>query len=517
MSRTTLRTIFIFALFGAFLAIAPASHAKQHTRSTKSHKKATHKRAKHHSKAKTFVKASDTNLALRKKASSSSRENAGLYAGQAVDGNNSSRWSSSFSDGQWWQVDLGSSQQVGKVNINWEAAYASEYLIKTSTDGKTFTTRADVKISSSGWHDTSFTPVSARYVRISGVTRATKWGISFWEAQVFNSGSSTTSSPVPAPAPTPEPTPVSDPTPTPTPTPTPEPTPTPTPTPAPTPTPSTFVVGLNGANWGSAGVTEIHNAVDNVRLEDDLGASAIRMYGTAGMKIDLNFSGPYNSNGVSGINAASWVSNTLSFYKANTDPTTTPWVEVLNEPGGTWFWGSNANSQANADAYRNLVQQTYNAFHAEYGSAAPKILASFDGSGGTIWGQRWWTAASANFVDGIIVHPYGGTGDRTTSALGNRTRVSDVHAYTGEPIYVTEIGWPTALGLPNTADSLQWSETDQASNLTGFVDWARGTGYVPLVMYYNYHDQSYNELYGVIRNDGTRKPAYYALKAEAGK
>ena len=235
------------------------------------------------------------------------------------------------------------------------------------------------------------------------------------------------------------------------------------------------------------------------------------------MKIDLNFSGPYNSNGVSGLNAASWVSNTLSFYKANTDPTTTPWVEVLNEPGGTWFWGSNANSQANADAYRSLVQQTYNAFHAAYGSAAPKILASFDGSGGTIWGQRWWTSASAAFVDGIIVHPYGGTGDPTLSAQGNRQRVSDVHAYTGEPIYVTEIGWPTALGLPSTADSLQWSETDQASNLTNFVSWARGTGYVPMVMYYNYHDQSYNELYGVIRNDGTRKPAYYALKAAAGK
>jgi hypothetical protein len=241
------------------------------------------------------------------------------------------------------------------------------------------------------------------------------------------------------------------------------------------------------------------------------------MYAAAGEKIDLLFSGPYNSGGVSAINADQWVSNTLSFYKANTDPGTTPWIEVLNEPGGTWFWGANAISQTNADAYRNLLKKTYDAFHAQYGAAAPKILATFDGSSGTTFGHRWWTAGSAAFVDGIVVHPYGGTSNRTQSALGDRQKVIDTHNYTGLPVSATEVGWPTATGASSTGDSFQWSESDQATNLTNFMDWARGSGAVAMVIYFNYRDYSSNMWYGVIRNDGSKKPAYNALKAEAGK
>ena len=143
--------------------------------------------------------------------------------------------------------------------------------------------------------------------------------------------------------------------------------------------------------------------------------------------------------------------------------------------------------------------------------------ATFDGSAGLTFGKEWWTSAAANFVDGIVVHPYGGTGDRTSSALGNRQRVADAHAYTGKPIYVTEVGWPTCTSCSSTSDSLQWSEANQASNLTNFIDWARGTGYVGGVWYFNYHDFGTKDWYGVVRSDGTHKPAYDALKAEAQK
>jgi putative glycosyl hydrolase len=286
----------------------------------------------------------------------------------------------------------------------------------------------------------------------------------------------------------------------------------------PPPAPSSpMVVGINGASYGTTGVNDVKNAVNNVRLDSGLSTTNLHNFESAGVKIDLDFSGPYNSSGVSGLNASGWVSNTLSFYEANTNPTQTPYIEVLNEPGGTWFWGSNALSQANADAYRNLLQQTYNAFHAAYGSSAPKILATFDGSAGLTFGKEWWTSAAAGFVDGIVVHPYGGTGDRTSSALGNRQRVADAHAYTGKPIYVTEVGWPTCTSCSPTSDSLQWSETDQATNLTNFIDWARGTGYVAGVWYFNYHDFGTSDWYGVVRSDGSHKPAYDALKAEAQK
>src|SRR6478735_1438604 len=54
-----------------------------------------------------------------------------------------------------------------------------------SLDGTTFTDAASVSLGAAGWKLTSFAAASARYVRVLGVTRATQWGISFWDAQVF--------------------------------------------------------------------------------------------------------------------------------------------------------------------------------------------------------------------------------------------------------------------------------------------------------------------------------------------
>src|SRR6201996_2983146 len=80
-----------------------------------------------------------TNLALNKTATSSSTESAAYPAADAVDGNTGTRWSSAFSDPQWLEVDLGSSQSICGVTLNWEAAYASSFQIQTSTDGSNWT------------------------------------------------------------------------------------------------------------------------------------------------------------------------------------------------------------------------------------------------------------------------------------------------------------------------------------------------------------------------------------------
>ena len=71
------------------------------------------------------------------------------------------------------------------MELNWEAAYASRYKILTSTDGTNFTEAADVSITSPGLKTTTFTARDARYVRVLGVTRATQYGISFWDARVY--------------------------------------------------------------------------------------------------------------------------------------------------------------------------------------------------------------------------------------------------------------------------------------------------------------------------------------------
>jgi PKD repeat protein/glucose/arabinose dehydrogenase len=129
-------------------------------------------------------------LAQGHPATASSSEDSTLGPEKAVDGSSTTRWSSGFSDGQWWQVDLGSAQTIDSVELNWENAYASQYRIATSTDGTNFTTVADETISQPGLHTTSFAPRSARYVRVTGIARATQFGISFWDAKVF--GTTTT-------------------------------------------------------------------------------------------------------------------------------------------------------------------------------------------------------------------------------------------------------------------------------------------------------------------------------------
>jgi hypothetical protein len=278
-----------------------------------------------------------------------------------------------------------------------------------------------------------------------------------------------------------------------------------------------MVVGLDAGNYGSTGASDVRGAVNTVRYEADRGLSGLEAYKKAGLKVQLNFAGPYNTGGVCALNATTWATNTLTFYKANTTPAQSPAIEVLNEPGGTWFWGPNAASATSAACYRNLLKETHNAFHAQYGSSAPKILGTLDGSGGLSFGKSWLTSDWATYVDGFIVHPYGGTGSKSTSALGNHALIESARAMTGGPIYVTEVGWPTALGQSSTGDSLQWSEAEQATNITNFIAWCHGTGYVAEVVYFNYRDYGSNMWYGVLRNDGSRKPAYNALRDAALK
>ncbi|HEX6666481.1 MAG TPA: Ig-like domain-containing protein [Solirubrobacterales bacterium] len=306
-------------------------------------------------------------------------------------------------------------------------------------------------------------------------------------------------------------------TPPPAPAPAPAPSPEPAPTPSPSPGSSGMFVGLDAGNYGSTGASDVRGAVNTVRYEVERGASGLDAYEKAGLRVQLNFSGPYNNGGVCGLNATTWVADTLAFYKNNTTPTQTPSIEVLNEPGGTWFWGSGAMNSSNGVCYRDLVKKTYAAFHGQYGSSAPKILATIDGPGGLAWGKSWLTSDWATYVDGFIVHPYGGTGSRSSSAQGNRSLIEGARTLTGGPIYITEVGWPTAVGQSATGDSLQWSESEQATNVTNFIAWCHSTGYVAEVIYFNYRDFGSNSWYGVLRTDGSRKPAYEALRQAAAK
>jgi hypothetical protein len=115
---------------------------------------------------------------------SSVQPDSSWVAANAVDGNTGTRWSTDFSDPQWLEVDLGAVHSITKVALDWETAYAVAFQIQVSDDGTTWT---DIYSTTSGGGGSQTLPVSGsgRYVRMYGTQRATQWGYSLWEFQVF--------------------------------------------------------------------------------------------------------------------------------------------------------------------------------------------------------------------------------------------------------------------------------------------------------------------------------------------
>jgi hypothetical protein len=139
------------------------------------------------------------NSALNKPATASSLENATFPASAAVDGNAGTRWSSAFSDPQWLQIDLGSTQSICGVTLTWEAAYAKSFQIQTSNDAATWTTIYNTTTGTGGTQTLAVTG-SGRYIRMYGTVRATAYGYSLWEFAVNTTGGGSSSSPSSSPS-----------------------------------------------------------------------------------------------------------------------------------------------------------------------------------------------------------------------------------------------------------------------------------------------------------------------------
>jgi hypothetical protein len=135
--------------------------------------------------------AAATLLSQGRPATASSAENASFAASAAVDGNTGTRWSSAFSDPQWLQIDLGATATISQIVLQWEAAYATAFQIQTSDNATTWRT---ISSTSTGTGGTQTLNVSGtgRYVRVLGTARATAWGYSLWEFQVFGTTTGTT-------------------------------------------------------------------------------------------------------------------------------------------------------------------------------------------------------------------------------------------------------------------------------------------------------------------------------------
>jgi hypothetical protein len=108
---------------------------------------------------------------------------------KANDGRADTRWGSAFADDQFWQVDLGAARLVDTVTVDWQTAYPLRYRLSVSLDGVSFSPVEVVQLPRNLGRNhivvsTSFAPLAARFVRITGVRRATEWGFSIWTVNV---------------------------------------------------------------------------------------------------------------------------------------------------------------------------------------------------------------------------------------------------------------------------------------------------------------------------------------------
>jgi beta-glucosidase len=124
------------------------------------------------------------NVALGRPATCSSTEGPGYSCHHAVDGDLSTRWSSQFTDTQWISVDLGTRQRIKRVVLHWERAHAAAYRIQVSDDGTRWT---DIhsRAASDGQVDSLDVAGTGRYLRLHATQRATVWGNSLWELEVY--------------------------------------------------------------------------------------------------------------------------------------------------------------------------------------------------------------------------------------------------------------------------------------------------------------------------------------------
>lgn len=110
-----------------------------------------------------------------------------LKPGRAIDGKDSTRWASKYGqDDAWFQVEFLSVRPVRKVTIEWESAHARQYRVQTSLDGRRWRDVAVVGAGNGGLDTVTFPATSARFVRMQGVERATRYGYSIKEFGAFS-------------------------------------------------------------------------------------------------------------------------------------------------------------------------------------------------------------------------------------------------------------------------------------------------------------------------------------------
>jgi hypothetical protein len=143
-----------------------------------------------------------SNVLMPTAAVASSNNGAGVVAGNAIDGNFTTRWDSiHLLDPQSIYLDFGARVFINRVQIAWESACAKNYDLQWSNDAVTWTTLTSITGNTNGgpapidWttaaNHTALSGVG-RYLRVNGTVRCSILnGYSIWEMRVFGDTNST--------------------------------------------------------------------------------------------------------------------------------------------------------------------------------------------------------------------------------------------------------------------------------------------------------------------------------------
>ena len=126
------------------------------------------------------------NIALNKPSFASSAYSADLSAAAAFDGDPNTRWSSDFSDPQNIYVDLGKRYDLCSVKLKWETAVGKNFQVQVSDDATNWKTIANIT-NNAALTNFFHAQETGRYVRMAGTERATAYGYSLYEFEVYGS------------------------------------------------------------------------------------------------------------------------------------------------------------------------------------------------------------------------------------------------------------------------------------------------------------------------------------------
>lgn len=118
-------------------------------------------------------------------ASSSASTTVEMAPAKAIDGDPATKWGGAFSQGHWYQVDLGKRSAIGAVELYWEWGGARSYTIEASDDGQHWRTAFQTRDGVGGISYDVFPTVQARYLRLAAPDRTADWGVSVFEFQPY--------------------------------------------------------------------------------------------------------------------------------------------------------------------------------------------------------------------------------------------------------------------------------------------------------------------------------------------